>query len=101
VAVHAGRVDVLPAGIEEYVESVTVFTHSAADFALALVHAGREEDYERLAPPVRASAWGVAGEALARHEWKRAAELFEAIGAPFYANEARVLEERTAGAASA
>jgi hypothetical protein len=87
--------------VDEYLDYATKVTYSVADFALALVLAGRESDFERLPASVRASPWGIPAEALARREWRRAADLFDEVGAHFYAREARALAQGAADAASA
>jgi class 3 adenylate cyclase len=78
---------------DEFLEHREI-TFAVVDLAIVLVALGREQDFERVEPAMRASKWGTAAEALARHEFARAVELFAPMGARNYEAESRLLLAR-------
>jgi len=64
------------------------------DLALGLVQTGREADFARLEESTRSSRWGIAAEALCRHDFAAAAELLGSYGARNHEAEVRVLLAR-------
>jgi len=87
-----GRMDEANAVADELVANPRYFDPAfAGDISLPLVELGREEDWLAAAPGFRKTPWVEAGTASARHDFVRAADLYEDIGAGFSQAWARLL----------